>query len=144
MRRLNWQKIRGGLIVAGIAIALVVAGLIETGPRLALGATGAPSSSPVTGQILTSPVVVCGSLRYNGGPQSSGIPACGGTFTANSGTPVTVANTAVTANSVVLFGLKTAGGTPAAPFMVTVTPGTGFTVNSGGSDTSVYNYVIFG
>lgn len=67
-----------------------------------------------------------------------------GTFTANSGSAVTVANTNITANSVVSFGLKTAGGTPAAPFMVTVTPGTGFTVNSGGSDTSVYNYLIVG
>lgn len=96
------------------------------------------------GLILTSPVVVPGSFNYNGGPQTTGIYAKGGTFTANSGSPVTVANTSVTANSVILFGLKTAGGTPAAPFMVTVTPGTGFTVNSGGSDTSTYNYIILG
>ena len=67
-----------------------------------------------------------------------------GTFIANSGTHVTVANTNVTANSVIMFGLKTAGGTVAAPFVDTVTPGTGFTVNSGGSDTSTYNYVILG
>ena len=65
-----------------------------------------------------------------------------GTFTANSGTAVTVTNANVTANSTVIFGLKTVGGTPAAPFMVTVTAGTGFTVNSGASDTSVYNYTI--
>ncbi len=96
------------------------------------------------GLILTSPVVVPGSFDFNGGPQTSGVYAKGGTFTANSGTPVTVANTSVTANSVILFGLKTVGGTVAAPFMVTVTPGTGFTVNSGGSDTSVYNYIILG
>ena len=67
-----------------------------------------------------------------------------GTFTANSGTAVTVANANLTANSTVIFGLKTAGGTPAAPFLVTATPGTGFTVNSGASDTSVYNYTIIG
>lgn len=97
-----------------------------------------------SGMQFTSPVVVSGSLNYNGGPQTSAIRATGGTFTANSGTPVTVTNSNVTANSVILFGLKTAGGTPAAPFMVTVTPGTGFTVNSGGSDTSVYNYWILG
>jgi hypothetical protein len=98
----------------------------------------------ISGMIYTSPVVVPGSINYNGGPQTSGIKTNGGTFTANSGSAVTVANTNVTANSVILFGLKTAAGTPAAPFLVTVTPGTGFTVNSGGSDTSVYNYIIFG
>lgn len=68
-----------------------------------------------------------------------------GTFTANAGTAVTVANAAITANSVVTFGLKTVGGTIAgAPFMTTVTPGTGFTVNAGAGDTSVYNYAILG
>lgn len=67
-----------------------------------------------------------------------------GTFVANSGTAVTVTNANITANSVVSVGLKTVGGTPAAPFMVTVTPGTGFTINSGGSDTSTYNYAIVG
>jgi hypothetical protein len=103
------------------------------------------AAPPPTGQIYTSPVAVSpGSIPYNGGPQSSAIFASGGTFTANSGSAVTVVNANVTANSVILFGLKTVGGTPAAPFMVTVTPGTGFTVNSGGSDTSVYNYWILG
>ncbi len=111
---------------------------------LVLGVLAAAAVAQTTGIILTSPVVVPGSFNFNGGPQTSGVFAKGGTFTANSGTPVTVANTSVTANSVILFGLKTAGGTPAAPFMVTVNPGTGFTVNSGGSDTSVYNYFILG
>jgi len=97
-----------------------------------------------TGLQLVSPITVGGSFGYNGGPQASGVPANGGTFTANDATPVTVANTNVTANSVILFGLKTATGTPAAPFLVTVTPGTGFTVASGASDTSVYNYIILG
>lgn len=96
------------------------------------------------GAIRTSPVVVTGSFNYNGGPQTTVVPASGGTFVANSGSAVTVVNSNVTANSVILFGLKTVGGTPAAPFMVTVTPGTGFTVNSGGSDTSTYNYIILG
>lgn len=96
------------------------------------------------GAINTTPVLVPGAFPFSGGPQTSQVKSSGGTFTANSGTPVTVTNDQVTANSVIMFGLKTAGGTPAAPFMVTVTPGTGFTVNSGGSDTSVYNYLILG
>ena len=66
-----------------------------------------------------------------------------GTFTANGATPVTVANTAVTANSLVLITLKTVGGTVGAlPRCVTITPGTGFDVNCTASDTSVYNYRI--
>ena len=66
------------------------------------------------------------------------------TFTANSGSAVTVVDPGVTANSVFCFGLKTAGGTVAAPFVATVNPGTGFTANSGGSDTSVYNVLRIG
>lgn len=67
-----------------------------------------------------------------------------GTFTAT-GSAVTVTNANVTANSVVAFGLKTVGGTIlGAPYMLTVTAGTGFTVNAGASDTSVYNYTIIG
>lgn len=66
-----------------------------------------------------------------------------GTFTANGATPVTVANTAVTENSIIVFTLKTVGGTVGAiPRCVTITPGTGFNVNCTASDTSVYNYRI--
>lgn len=85
-------------------------------------------------------------LVYLSAQQIANLAVSGkGTFTANSGTAVTVAAPAITANSVVEFGLKTAGGTIAgAPFMVTVTPGTGFTVNAGASDTSTYNYAIIG
>jgi hypothetical protein len=69
----------------------------------------------------------------------------GGTFTANGTTAVTVTNAAVTANSQILFTLKTAGGTVGAtPSVKTITPGTGFTVVGTASDTSVYNYSIIG
>lgn len=68
-----------------------------------------------------------------------------GTFTANEASAVTVTDSRVTANSVVVFGLKTVGGTPAGqPFMATVTAGTGFTVKSAVGDTSVWNYTIIG
>ena len=97
------------------------------------------------GAIHTSPVVVGGFFPYNGGPQSSVVAANGGTFTANSTTAVTVTNANITANSVILFGMNTAAGTPAAaPYVTTVTPGTGFTVKAGSGDTSVYNYIILG
>ena len=67
-----------------------------------------------------------------------------GTFTATDATPVVVAAPALTANSVIVFGLKTIGGTPAAPFVTAVTPGTGFSAASGASDTSTYNWKIIG
>lgn len=68
-----------------------------------------------------------------------------GTFTANGVTGVVVAATAVTSNSSIIFTAKTIGGTPAgAPFLSSVTPGTGFTVKAAAGDTSVYNYLIIG
>lgn len=105
----------------------------------------AAAQAPIGGLIYTSPVAVGGSFGYNGGPQASAVRANGGTFTANGSTSVTVTNANVTANSVILFGLNTVGGTVnGGPFVVTVTPGTGFTIKSGSTDTSVYNYIILG
>lgn len=66
-----------------------------------------------------------------------------GTFTANGTTAVTVADTSVTANSIIVFTLKTASGTVGSyPTIQTITPGTGFTVAGKSSDESVYNYRI--
>lgn len=98
-----------------------------------------------SGQIFVSPIQVGGSIPYNGGSTTSAIPVNGGTVTLNGATPVTVANTNVTANSLILFTLKTVGGTVgAAPVPQTVTPGTGFTVEGTAGDTSVYNFIILG
>lgn len=66
-----------------------------------------------------------------------------GTFTANGTSSVTIANTAITANSNIVITLKTVGGTVGAiPHLATVTVGTGFTIVGTASDTSVYNYLI--
>lgn len=66
-----------------------------------------------------------------------------GTVTVNGATPVTVSAPALSANSIVSFGLKTVGGTVGAiPRLGTVTPGTGFTVVATAGDTSVYNWII--
>ncbi len=68
-----------------------------------------------------------------------------GTFICNGATPVTVANTMVTADSQVLITLKTVGGTVGAtPGLKTITPGTGFAVAGTALDTSVYSYAIIG
>lgn len=75
------------------------------------------------------------------GPNS----APSGTFTANGASAVTVTDTRVTANSVVIATVKTPGGTVGAiPAVKTITPGTGFTIAGTASDTSVYNYLIIG
>lgn len=67
------------------------------------------------------------------------------TVTLNGATPVTVTNAAITANSTFIWGLKTVGGTvsPNGPAVLTVTPGTGFTVGGTALDTSTYNLIIF-
>ena len=77
------------------------------------------------------------------GPQATIALLSGGTFTCASST-ATVADTYTNAGSLVFLTLKTVGGTVAAPFVATITPGTGFTVTCGGSDTSTYNYLILG
>lgn len=78
-----------------------------------------------------------------GGAPNCEIPVNGGTFTMNGATPVTVANTNVTDGSIIIFTLKTVGGTVGAyPAIQTITPGTGFTVAGTALDTSIYNYTI--
>lgn len=67
-----------------------------------------------------------------------------GTVIANGATNVTVANTAVTANTIVLYGLKTASGTVGAMSTKTITPGVGFAAASQASDTSTYTYRLIG
>lgn len=122
-------------LVVGFACGLAMAA--------ALAATGSTPSVPATGIILTSPVSICGSFPYNGGTQVSGVAACGGTFTCTSSGTITVTNSNVDANSVFLFGTKTAG-SPAAFTVSAVTVGTSFAVTCGSGDTSVYNYIILG
>lgn len=118
---------------------LAVAILMGIGAVMAqTGGLGAISTWP--GAFTTG-----GFLTFLGGTQSSVIRATGGTFTANGASSVTVVNANLTANSVIVFGLKTVGGTPAGyPYQFTVTPGTGFTVRAVAGDTSVYNYWILG
>lgn len=68
-----------------------------------------------------------------------------GTFTLNGATAVTVANAAVTANSLIIITLKTVHGSVGAePHVSTITPGTGFTVVGTAADLSVYNYGVIG
>jgi hypothetical protein len=100
-----------------------------------------------TGQLTLTGWPTLGRLPIdNGGPQFTNIRESAGTVTLNGATPVTVSNTNVTAGSVVIFTLKTVGGTvsPNAPNVLTITPGTGFTVGGTALDTSVYNWIVLG
>lgn len=66
-----------------------------------------------------------------------------GTVTLNGATPVTITNSSITANSGIIFTLKTVGGTVGAyPAIQTITPTTGCTVAGSALDTSTYNYHI--
>lgn len=86
-------------------------------------------------------MVVNGKMTLSGEialPQTSGV-----TPAANGATPVAVANTKVTASTIVLFSLATVGGTPGIPRVTTRTPGVGFEFASDAGDTSEYDYVMF-
>lgn len=101
----------------------------------------------VPGQLLISPIEFTagtGSFPFNGPAQTTGVPSSGGTVTCTGGGTPTITNSRITANSVMMFGLKTKGGTPATPIQTTVTAGTSMVITCGGSDTSVYNYLIIG
>jgi hypothetical protein len=82
-----------------------------------------------------------GSLGY-GGPLV-GPSARKGTFTCTAGGTITITNSYVLATSDIPITLNTAGGTiTTTPVFKTNTPGTGFTIGCGATDTSVYNYNV--
>lgn len=95
------------------------------------------------GQNIVSPLPALALIPVdNGGPEVSSIEAGQGTVVLNGNTPVTVADKNVTANSVIVFTLKTVGGSVGAyPAIQTITPGSGFTVAGTSGDTSTYNYL---
>jgi len=79
----------------------------------------------------------------NGVALKTGTNGKAGTVTVNGTTPVAVATTGFLAGSVVVFSLRTVGGTVGAiPRIGVPTAGTGFTVVGTASDTSVYNWAI--
>jgi hypothetical protein len=99
-----------------------------------------------TGQNILSGFPANGLIHVdNGGAQVAALPCKAQTVVLNGTTPVTVADTGVTNGSIVMFTLKTVGGTVGAiPVVETITPGTGFTVAGTAGDTSTYNVVRIG
>ena len=131
---LLWQNYNGdggAPVTVGIGGAVVSAGRqIATPVTVPNGGTGVAT---LTGILLGNGVSAVTALNYHfGTPQ-----------VATGATAVVVVDANITANSVVVFTLKTAGGTPAgAPFLSAVTAGTGFSFKAAAGDTSTYNYVI--
>lgn len=106
-----------------------------------------PVTPPLTGTELVE--VIVGPVFANATTQDIANLATGafasGTVTLNGATPVTVTQSAITADSVVIFTLKTVGGTVGAyPAIQTITVGTGFTIAGTAADTSIYNYTVIG
>lgn len=73
---------------------------------------------------------------------TGGSNAAIGTLVLTGVTPVVVANTSVTANSIILLGVKTPGGTPAFSWVSAISAGVSFSVTGTVSDTSTLNYLI--
>ena len=119
-------------IIIGVGVVTFAATLI----------VGALAQNPGQTKVTTL-VGPMGIAVQTSGPQSAYILVTGGTFACSGGT-ATVSNTNVDAGSAIVITLKTVGGTVAGLFIATITPGAGFTVTCGGSDTSTYNYVILG
>ena len=109
-------------------------------------ATLAPAgNSPVQGVNSVGLPQYQGSVPFGGLTQGAQVLTSGGTVTVNGTAAITVSDTGVTANSIIVFTLKTVGGNVGAqPAISTITPGTGFTVVATTSDTSVYNWARFG
>jgi hypothetical protein len=126
--------IRGEVVAVILLIAVAV-----------IGSGAALLAQSIPGQIkLQSFANPFGIGTQGPGPTSSFLLVSGGTLTCTGGGTITVTNTNVDAASAIILTLKTVGGTVAAPFVATITAGTGFSVTCGASDTSVYNYVVIG
>jgi hypothetical protein len=123
---------RGDVVLNAAQIAAIMAATPEP---LAVTNLSASGTSVLTGAVSGAGFVAA----------VNAVGAAKGTVVINGTAPATVADAAVTANSTIIFTLKTVGGTVGAlPAIQTITPGTGFTVAGTASDTSTYNYAVIG
>jgi len=120
----------------------------HTGETIAIGSLIVPSGTQPT---IINPFPLnkggTGAATASGALINLGLPSqfVYGSFLLNGTTPVTVAATDVTANSVIAISLQTVGGTVGAvPAIQTKTAGVGFTVKGTASDTSTYSFMIIG
>lgn len=150
-----------GNIPFAIALAAALASADQAGSFTTLTASGATVLSTTQVSALTATQIAtlngglvvavgAGTILHTtqvGGLTASSISApVTGTVIVNGATPVSVADTGVTASSSIILTLKTAGGTVSVnpPSVQTITPTTGFTVIANALDTSTYNYLRIG
>lgn len=141
--------------------ALLVAGTLGVTGATTLSSTLASGALTVTGAASTTTSVTAGttvtatlgditatngnivaSTAGKGLQVKTGSNAKAGTATANGSTAVTVSTTAVTANSMIFLGGQTPAGTPSAPYLFAVTPGTSFQFKCAASDTGTIAWMI--
>jgi hypothetical protein len=65
-----------------------------------------------------------------------------GTVTANGTTPVSVSNSLVSSNSIIVLNRNSTAVNTLPAFVSSLTPGTGFTIVNTVADTSTYNFLI--
>lgn len=127
---------------------LTSGGIINNGgPGITIGTSLQVNSFGCQGLTATGSLNTSVAVKINNAGNTlqvkSGANACIGTVVLNGATGVAVATTAVTANSRIFLTMLTSGGTPAGVIiMVSVTPGTGFTVKGVALDTSTYSWFI--
>jgi hypothetical protein len=114
-----------GLPIVVDALAFSAAGLPLSGstPAGVLFGTGIQANGPIT-------------------TPESGSAARMGTAVLNGTSAVSVTAAAVTAASRIFLTIQAPGGTPGAPYVNTITPGTGFTVKSSAADTSTVAWLL--
>ena len=131
------QSTATGNVITGVAfngITLYGTGNVVSGNYTTAGTSGIVNtglSNTIVGNYGTGLPV-----EHTGANRSGNVSLVGGGI-------VTVANTSVTANTIVMVTRKTAGGTPGTGFTYTVTPGVSFTViSSDPADLSLISYTL--
>lgn len=140
-----WDPNTGASTLLSVAIA-ALSGLALVAPTVTGGLTSAAvPGSGVSATFATTNVA--GLTASQLATFSGGLTAPPtGTVIANGVTPVSVVDANVTASSIIILTLKTAGGTVSVnpPSIHTITPATGFSIIANASDTSTYNYLRIG
>jgi hypothetical protein len=101
-------------------------GLLLTGAGIA-GPTGYDSSNVLN-------ISSSGLVSYNNYIR--------GTVTANGTTPVSVSNSLVQSNSIIVLNRNSTAVNTLSAFVSSITPGTGFAIVNTVADSSTYNYLI--
>lgn len=115
------------------------AGIIPVLNVLAVSASGQATAGATEAGLIYGTGILANGPVYM---QESGTAPRMGTATLNGTTAVTVTTAGITANSRVFLTIQSPAGTPGAPYVASITPGTGFTVKSSSGDTSTVAWLL--